>query len=242
MLDSVDSTTLYPPVDDGAITVQEWVYRQLRERILTGQFVPGHSVTLRGIATMLDVSPTPVREALRRLVSERALEVHGNRRVSVPTMTRRKFDGLCAVRVSLETLAAERAMPHIDADHLERLRRLDAEVDDAIEKGDVDRYVQRHREFHFSIYRIASDEVLMPLIESVWLQFSPFLRLVINHIGVDYVVDRHADALDALERQDYSALRFAVEADVREGLGSLTESEWRDLDAVTSPPSEEPPR
>ncbi len=242
MLDSVDSTALHPRADDGAITVQEWVYRQLKERILTGQFVPGRSVTLRGIAAMLEVSPTPVREALRRLVSERALEVHGNRRVSVPTMTRRKFDDLCAVRVSLETLAAERAMPHIDADHLERLRRLDAEVDDAIEKGDVNRYLQRHREFHFSIYQVGSAEVLMPLIESVWLQFSPFLRLVISHIGVDYIVDRHADALNALERQDHAALRFAIEADVREGLGSLTESEWRDLDAATRQSGEEPVR
>lgn len=242
MLDSVESTALHSRADDGAITVQEWVYRQLKERILTGQFVPGRSVTLRGIAAMLEVSPTPVREALRRLVSERALEVHGNRRVSVPTMTRRKFDDLCAVRVSLETLAAERAMPHIDADHLDRLRRLDAEVDDAIAKGDVNRYLQRHREFHFSIYQVGSAEVLMPLIESVWLQFSPFLRLVISHIGVDYIVDRHADALNALERQDHAALRFAIEADVREGLGSLTEAEWRDLDAATRQPGEEPAR
>lgn len=69
----------------------------------------------------------------------------------------------------------------------------------------------------------------MPLIESVWLQFSPFLRLVISHIGVDYVVDRHAEALRAIERRDIGALRFALEADVREGLGSLTEQEWRDL-------------
>ncbi len=233
MLDSVDSTALHPRADNGAITVQEWVYRQLKERILTGQFVPGRSVTLRGIATMLGVSPTPVREALRRLVSERALEVHGNRRVSVPKMTRRKFDDLCAVRVSLETLAAERAMPHVDADHLERLRRLDAEVDEAVDNGEINRYLHRHREFHFSIYELGSAEVLMPLIESVWLQFSPFLRLVVSHIGVDYIVDRHADALNALERQDHAALRFAIEADVREGLGSLTESEWRDLDAVT---------
>lgn len=242
MLDPAGPTALYPSADDSAITVQEWVYRQLKERILTGQFVPGRSVTLRGIASMLEVSPTPVREALRRLASERALEVHGNRRVSVPTMSRRKFDDLCAVRVSLETLAAERAMPHIDAEHLERLRRLDAEVDDAIEQGDVNRYLQRHREFHFSIYQLGSAEVLMPLIESVWMQFSPFLRLVISHIGVDYIVDRHADTLNALERQDYAALRFAVEADVREGLGSLTESEWRDLDAATAQPGEEPAR
>lgn len=229
MLESVDRKHIPVGPDDGAITVQEWVYRQLKERILLGQFVPGRSVTLRGIAAMLEVSPTPVREALRRLVSERALEVHGNRRVSVPTMTRRKFDDLCAVRASLETLAAERAMAHVDSAHLARLWELDAAVDDAVEQGDVSRYLRKHREFHYSLYSVGSAEVLMPLIESVWLQFSPFLRLVISHIGVDYVVDRHAEALRAIERRDYGALRFAIEADVREGLGSLTESEWRRL-------------
>ncbi len=234
MLDPVDTPLSRVGPDDGAITVQEWVYRQLKERILIGQFVPGRSVTLRGIATLLDVSATPVREALRRLVSERALEVHGNRRVSVPMMTRRKFDDLCAVRVALETLAAERAMPSVDAPLLERLRRLDAEIDDAVERGDVTRYLKRHREFHYSLYATGSAEVLMPLIDSVWLQFSPFLRLVISHIGVDYIVDRHAEALRALERGDHAALRFAIEADVREGLGSLTEAEWRDLDPASA--------
>ncbi|PSQ90487.1 MAG: GntR family transcriptional regulator [Proteobacteria bacterium SW_6_67_9] len=219
--------------DEGTLTVQEWVYRELKERILIGQFVPGRSVTLRGIATMLDVSPTPVREALRRLVSERALEVHGNRRVSVPTMTRRKFDDLCAARVALETLAAERALPAMDADRLAQLRRLDAETDAAVEQGDVTRYLERHRAFHYTLYTSGSAEVLMPLIESVWLQFSPFLRLVVSHIGVDYIVDRHAEALNALERGDPPALRFAIEADVREGLGSLSEADWRDLDAAT---------
>ncbi len=219
------------------VTAHERVYRELKEAILTGHFVPGRSVTLRGIAKMLDVSPTPVREALRRLASERALEVHGNRRVSVPRMTRTKFDDLCAARAALESLAAERAMPRIEAACLERLRQLDAEVDAAIAAADVPRYLRKHREFHFTLYRAGDSGVLMPLIESIWLQFSPFLRWAIHHVGVDYLVDRHAEALHAIERQDVTALRFAIEADVREGLGSLTEAEWRDLageDAVVA--------
>lgn len=211
------------------ITVQERVYRELKEAILSGHFVPGRSVTLRGIASMLDVSPTPVREALRRLVSERALEVHGNRRVTVPRMTRTKFDDLCAARAALESLAAERAMPRITPDGLARLRALDSEVDQAIERKDVPTYLRKHREFHYTLYAVGDSGVLMPLIDSIWLQFSPFLRWAIRHVGVDYLVDRHAEALRAIERQDVTALRFAIEADVREGLGSLSESEWRDL-------------
>lgn len=220
------------PIEDTAITRQEWVYRQLKEAILSGQFVPGRSVTLRGIGAMLGVSPMPVREALRRLVAERALEAHGNRRVSVPEMTPEKLEDICTVRVTLETLAAERALPSIDADRLALLWRLNAQVDAAIDAGDIGAYLCRHREFHYALYNVGRAAVVMPLIESVWLQFSPFLRLAINHIGVDYLVDRHVEALRAVERKDVRALRFALEADVREGLGSLNESDWKALEVV----------
>jgi DNA-binding GntR family transcriptional regulator len=220
------------PIDlgDAALTRQEWVYRQLKEAILSGQFVPGRSVTLRGIADMLEVSPTPVREALRRLIAERALEAHGNRRVSVPRMTRGKFDELCAVRATLEVMAAERALPYIDGARLDRLWQLNGEVDDAIARHEVEAYLRSHREFHYELYRAGDADVLMPLIESIWLQFSPFLRRVLNRIGVVYVVDRHVDALRAIERRDVAALRFAIEADIREGLGSIREEDWLEPD------------
>ena len=55
-------------------TQQERVYARLREAILSGQFMPGRPVTLRGVAEILGESPMPVREALRRLTAERALE------------------------------------------------------------------------------------------------------------------------------------------------------------------------
>lgn len=231
MLEPIDSKPASAALANHTVTLQEQVYRQLKDAILDGRFVPGRSVTLRGIASMLGVSLTPVREALRRLASERALEVHGNRRVSVPRMTRSKFDDLCSVRVSLETLAAERAMPHIDDARMEILWALNAEVDDAVTRGDVTTYLRKHREFHYTLYRADSSEVIMPLIDSIWLQFSPFLRLVINHIRMNTLVDldRHSEALRAIERQDIARLRFAIEADAREGLGALSEDDWRDL-------------
>lgn len=219
-----------PLAQPAGLTRQEWVYRQLRDAILSGRFVPGRSVTLRGIAGMLGTSPTPVREAIRRLVAERALVSHGNRRVSVPRMTPAKLDELCAARAALEVMAAERALPGIDPACLGRLWRLNAEVDRAIAAGDVTTYLRRHREFHFALCGLEQPgAVARPLLESLWLQFSPFLRLVLGHIGVDYLIDRHVEALHAIERGDVAGLRFALEADIREGLGSITEADWQAL-------------
>lgn len=211
------------------VTRQEWVYRQLKHAILDGQFDPGRSVTLRGIASMLGVSLTPVREALRRLVAEQALESKDNRRISVPNMTPEKLAEICSVRVALETLAAERALPSIDKRALAHLWWLNEQVDEAIGAADIAAYLSWHREFHYTIYSTGNARVVMPLIESVWLQFSPFMRLAISYVGVNHLKHRHEEALQAVERRDTSALHFALEADVREDLASLTAADWNSL-------------
>ena len=70
------------------LPTHEEVYRRLREQILFGGIRPGSAVTLRGLADALGVSSMPVREAVRRLIAERALLLHVNRRVSVaPTVS-----------------------------------------------------------------------------------------------------------------------------------------------------------
>ena len=210
----------------GHTTMQEGVYRALREAILSGRFVPGRSVTLRGVASMLGVSVTPVREALRQLVAEHALEALDNRRVRVPHMDQARLEEICAVRISLETQAALRSLPYVDAAAIERLWQLNSAIDAAIARDDVVGYLQRHYDFHFTLYSAAPSRVLVRLIESVWLQFSPFLSHAINHVETDYLKDRHAEALHALEAHNPDLLRFAIEADVREGLGALREEEW----------------
>ena len=90
--------------------IHQWVFRGLRRAIMSGRFPPGQAVTIRGLADRMGVSAMPVREALRRLVAERALALLDNRRVRVPVMTAERFDELLAARMALETEAAVRAL------------------------------------------------------------------------------------------------------------------------------------
>lgn len=221
----IDDASYHPPVRLKGETLQEWVYRALREAIMTGHFVPGRSVTIRGVSEWLSVSLMPVREALRRLVAERALELLSNRRVTVPRMTPGKLEELAAARIALESLAAVRALPHISDTLLAELRQIDADVDLALEQGDVQTYLKKNQLFHLTLYRAGNSEVLIPLIESLWLQFGPFMRLMLGKIGVSYVLDRHAEALKAIENRDPLALRLAIEGDIRDGMGSLSQEE-----------------
>ena len=124
----------------------EVVYHQLRELILFGDLIPGQAVTIQGLTVELNAGMTPVREALRRLISEGALVFQGNRRVTVPTLSKDNINELIFARQAIEPqliiLATQKATP----EDIDRLEVIDAELDQAIESGDIHRYLKKNYE------------------------------------------------------------------------------------------------
>ena len=202
---------------DDAVTITQWVYSTLRQAVMLGQLPPGRAVTIREMAALMDVSPMPVREALRQLGAEGALEIQGNRRVMVPRMTAMKFSELVEARIALESHAAGQALPYIDSPRLAQMRILDEQIDTAEADGDAESVMRLNQDFHRLIYTANPHQVTMPLIESLWLQLAPFMRVAAGFLDEYYQVDRHHEAMEAIEKRDAIALKLAVAADIRDG-------------------------
>ncbi|GGK58686.1 GntR family transcriptional regulator [Amphritea balenae] len=203
---------------DDAVTITQWVYQTLRNAVMYGQILPGRALTIRELAGILDVSPMPVREALRQLAAENALEIQGNRRVMVPKMTAMKFNELCEARIAIESHASARALPYIDTVQLNHLRELDSLIDQAQEQGDHEQISILNQNFHRALYSANPHQVTLPLIESLWLQLGPFMRLATSKLEEHYLIDRHNEAMAAIEKKDAFALQLAITADIREGI------------------------
>lgn len=201
--------------------VHDKVYEAIRAGLVGGQFVPGRAVTLRGLAEMLGVSPMPVRAAVTRLVTEGALALTATRRVSVPVMTAARFEELVRVRMLLEGEAAQRALPAIDAERLAAIKAHDETVERCLAEDDAEGYMRANHAFHFAIYTAVPSSVLLPLIETLWLQFGPFMRLVYEELDMTGLVDQHHRAIAAIERGDAKALRAAIEADIGDGMNII---------------------
>jgi DNA-binding GntR family transcriptional regulator len=208
-------------VTPGEGTLQQRVYDRLREDIISGRVQPGAAVTIRGLAGDLGVSAMPVREALRRLVAERALVLLDNRRVRVPAMDAARFEDLLSARMAIEGEAAERALKYIDRDRLACLGALDDQLDAARAMGEVETWITANFAFHRTLYEARPGSVFMPLIESLWLQLGPFMRTALETLDHRYVVDRHDEALKAIRLNDAKALRRAIENDIYEGIGHV---------------------
>jgi len=194
----------------GDTSVKEWVYQSLCELLLTGEFTPGMSITLRGIAEAFEVSPMPVRETVQRLVSEGALELTETRRICVAEINEDKFDEIFHARVSLEPKLASSALPSIDDKALKQIIDVDERLMRSIVEGDVEEYVRYNRQFHFLIYHHSPSVVLLPMVNSLWLQFSPFMRVVVGRVGTQVMMDHHESVIESISENDAQGLQKAL--------------------------------
>lgn len=199
------------------MTVQEHTYLRLRNAVMLGALPPGTALTFRGLAVQMKLSPTPIREALRRLSSENAIEVLGNRRLRVPEMTAGRFEELVRLRIALENHAAARAFPYITGAVIDTLTALDDAMDQALADRDLDALTQMNQEFHRTLYMLNPDQAVMPMIESMWLQLGPFQRQVLEHIDTLATADHHKEMLAAMRARDQRELCAAIRQDVNDG-------------------------
>ena len=217
------------PDNDFDITKSRWTnlhdaaYEQLRTALLDGQFAPGQNFTIRGLAAQFGTSVMPVRDALKRLVAERALELRPNRSVLLPLMTRTKFLEILEIRLKLECMITRRAAPLATAELVALMERDHETMCMAVQKGDTIAYLAANRRFHFRLYQSAQTQVLMPLIEGLWIQIGPYLRQVFNAQSTvtDSIDHHHTDILKALRRQDAEAAAQAIRADLADAADTI---------------------
>ncbi len=195
-------------------TLQERVYRHVREMILDGSIVPGEMVTVQSLADAFHVSPMPVREAFRRLSAANALTVVAGRSVGIPPLNPARLTDLRNVRHEIEAIAAGWAAErHDDADRQQMGRHLDA-MQAANSAGDVKGFLRANYAFHFAIYRAAKSENLLRIIEDLWLQISPYFNMLRESGNYSTANTHHCEMLDAMKQRDAKRARAAVRADI----------------------------
>jgi DNA-binding GntR family transcriptional regulator len=112
------------PVAVTGVNLNEWVYDELRTRLLTRQEPAGAKLSLHALAAELGVSRSPVHHALTRLVSDGLLAVRPRRGYYVTPVTARAVAEGYDVRLAIELLAAERSVGGLSVPELTRFREL----------------------------------------------------------------------------------------------------------------------
>lgn len=206
------------PPETKKIPEHQAVYERIRDMILLGRFTPGQPLTIMGLSESLGVGMTPVREAIRRLNAENALETLGNRRVVVPELNASIIHDIYYLRQHVEPELTRRAVRNITDDNVNHLKRIDSEIDEAIESGDIETYLERNNRFHFKIYGLADAPVLFRSALALWVQVGPSLRVNCGRYGTANLPDKHSELLEALANRDEERAALAMAGDLEQSL------------------------
>jgi DNA-binding GntR family transcriptional regulator len=150
------------------LTKTEWVYAQMKQRILDGSFGPDDRLRLTELAREFQTSEMPVREALRMLHRDGLIVMHSHRGAIVASLSWAKAAEIVVVRTHLEVLAAREAAPHHDAASLQLLHQHVEQMDAAAAAGHAAGFSEANRLFHRVLYAPGPNAVLKEEIEDLW--------------------------------------------------------------------------
>ena len=208
------------PIDPTS-AAHERVYRTLRAQVMHGELMPGVALTLRGIGKQFDVSMTPAREAVRRLVAEGALSLSSSGRVTTTELTNERIEELASLRAMLEPELAVRALPRAHFALIDRLESINQGVSQMVARHDAIGYIRMNLEFHRTLYLRAQAPAMLAMTETVWLQLGPTMRALYGRLNRKDPPYHHKLILAALKAGDEPGLRLAVRTDVSQGLRML---------------------
>lgn len=198
---------------------------KLRAAIMAGQFSPGDKLTIRAVASALQVSLTPAREALYNLAAEGALEMRANGSVYVHTLDEERIHEITKIRIALEGLAARESVNNISDKDIKTARRIHEQMTRANKEGRYEDVIRLNWEFHFHIYNNSRMPNLIRMIEACWLMTGSYLNVIYPEFGeIDDGIKNHERILKALEARSADKLAEAITRDIHFAATTLTAS------------------
>ena len=177
------------------LTKTDMAYWQVRQEILDGTLAPGTSLDQEALATRLGLSTTPVREALRRLESERLVVSRAHRDTFVAALSTEVLADTYAVRLNLDPLAVSLAAKWAKSAELEAISEM-ARVQPSDDPGEQ---LLQNRGAHRAIYSACGNEVLVEILDLLWDRSDRYRLITIQEErDPDKLRHEHVEIADAV--------------------------------------------
>jgi DNA-binding GntR family transcriptional regulator len=198
------------------MTKEEYVARFVREAIVAGRLLPGERIRQQVLADDLGVSPTPVREALRRLVTEGWLVLNPHVGVSVAEADHAGIDEMYHLREMLESDLAAEAARQITPEELAIIREVHTRFKRATRAHDHAAAREANFQFHILVWQAANAPLTVSILNSLWAQM-PWGPMSTVKGREHRTVVEHTEVVDALIGHDPERARRALSDHVNSG-------------------------
>jgi DNA-binding GntR family transcriptional regulator len=185
----------------GHRTLAEKAFETLHAAILTGRLEPGARLPIEELAEHLEMSPMPIREAVRRLDAAGLVENIPHRGARVSDLSVTDLAEVYEARIALEVLAIRRAAEYFTRRHAADARRCLTALERHSDSVSGD-FTAAHARFHFTLYEAAGSAWLLRLIRPVWETSERYCLRAPESLQLATRGSEHADILAACEARD----------------------------------------
>jgi DNA-binding GntR family transcriptional regulator len=188
--------------------LHELTFQKLRSLLVEGAIAPGSKLNERELAEQLNVSRTPIREAIRRLAADGLVELIANRGAIAVQLTREDVIHTFDVIANLEGYSGELAAKNISDEALSELEAMHYEMMASYARRDLSSYYKLNLKIHNAINQAAANPVLSQLFAQVNARIEA-LRFRSNQDGLKWekAVKEHQEMIDALKARDSARMR-----------------------------------
>ncbi|MBB5158884.1 GntR family transcriptional regulator [Saccharopolyspora phatthalungensis] len=194
--------------------IADAVYQHLREQIFSGELLPGARLSVPALAEELEVSRSPVRDAVLRLTQERLAREEPRRGAVVARVGAAELAALYDVREVLEGLAARLAVENAGRRLVDRLHEILAEHEEAVEAADLERHLEADMRFHALVRQAGGNPEVIRLLDDIQTQIRLAMRTTTVTAGPRHALADHRTILAAIESGDPAEAERAARAHI----------------------------
>jgi DNA-binding GntR family transcriptional regulator len=212
----IDAPVLSELDSSAGLSIERQVYQSLSMALMTGSIEPGAALTTRSLSAVFGVSPTPVREALKRLDANGALISRSKSAFFVNDPNQVDYAEILEIRLMLEGKAIRRAADRATKENLELIHKLNQDYArlQSMGRNILVEGLRANFRFHFEMYKLADSTQLINIIEILWLRIGPALHHYVPPRDDLRIISFHNQMVEALVNGDADAAEKAVVLDL----------------------------
>lgn len=198
--------------------LSEKIAETLRDYIMRGSLRPGERLTEPKLSSMLGISRTPIREALRLLENEGFIDIFPRRGAVVSDITAKDVDEIFVIKTKLESLAAKLSVAFLTDLDIKRLSELNDKMGRYAESKNVVSLIKLNAEFHNIFIDKSNNSRLIKFIESLNKQFKRVTAYSFTELGrIKKVLEEHQQIIEAFAKRDADMVEILVDRHVNNG-------------------------
>jgi len=190
-------------IKDERKNLRDLIFEKLQQAIFSGKFKSGKRITEKEVAEELNVSRTPVREALYRLASTGLIKIIPHRGFLISRWSSIEIRDVMEIRIALEMLAVRLAVKRILPEEIKELKDLIIKMDKAVLKGDIKKVSHLNTEFHNKIVFASKNKELLDVMEPIKNKIHHFRIISLSTPNrLEESQKEHKEILNALIERD----------------------------------------